>query len=85
MMTWIEWGLGLNGCDQQALKFFAEMQRKAMDRPDEITFITVLAACSHAGLVEQGYHYFHMMTESYGIEPTAEHYGCMVDLLDEQD
>ncbi|KAF3788231.1 Pentatricopeptide repeat-containing protein [Nymphaea thermarum] len=82
-MSWtaIISGLGLNGCNQQALKFFAEMQRESMVRPDEITFITVLSACSHAGLVEQGYHYFHLMRESYGIEPTVEHYGCMVDLL----
>ncbi|KAF3784508.1 Pentatricopeptide repeat-containing protein [Nymphaea thermarum] len=56
--------LGLNVCNQHALKFFAAMQRESMVRPDEITFITVLSAYRQAGLVEQGYHYFHMMTKS---------------------
>ncbi|CAN6453513.1 unnamed protein product [Victoria cruziana] len=82
-MSWtaIISGLGLNGCNQQALNLFAKMQMESNVRPDEITFIAVLSACSHAGFVEEGYRYFHMMTETYGIEPAIEHYGCMVDLL----
>ncbi|XP_049931287.1 pentatricopeptide repeat-containing protein At3g29230-like [Nymphaea colorata] len=82
VMSWTEIipGLGLNGCNQQAPNFFAAMQRESMVRPDEIMFITVLSACSYAGLIEEGCYYFHMMTETYGIEPTVEHYGSMIDL-----
>ncbi|BAU03434.1 hypothetical protein VIGAN_UM105300 [Vigna angularis var. angularis] len=54
---------------------------KAGVRPNEVTFITILSACSHAGLVELGRYYFTGMRSKYGIEPTIEHYGCMVDLL----
>ncbi|KAK2969662.1 hypothetical protein RJ640_025839 [Escallonia rubra] len=38
-------------------------------------------ACAHSGLIEEGHHYFHHMTEVYGVEPGKEHFGCMVDLL----
>lgn len=50
-------------------------------KPDGITFVGVLYACSHVGLVEEGRRYFAEMRDVYGIEPTVEHYGCMVDIL----
>lgn len=49
--------------------------------PTEITFVGVLYACSHCGMVDEGFNYFRMMKEEYGIVPRIEHYGCMIDLL----
>ncbi|KAL6223949.1 hypothetical protein ACLB2K_002806 [Fragaria x ananassa] len=49
--------------------------------PDDITFIGVLSACSHGGLVDEGRNLFDSMRKDYGIEPKLEHYGCLLDLL----
>lgn len=49
--------------------------------PDPVTFIGVLSACSHVGLVDWGLKLFECMTEVYAIEPLVEHYACMIDLL----
>ncbi|GAV57678.1 PPR domain-containing protein/PPR_2 domain-containing protein/DYW_deaminase domain-containing protein [Cephalotus follicularis] len=49
--------------------------------PTSITFISVLTACAHTGKVEEGQRYFDMMKEKFKIEPEAEHYSCMIDLL----
>ncbi|KAI3675220.1 hypothetical protein L1987_84806 [Smallanthus sonchifolius] len=72
-------GLAMQGYGEEALELFHRMEESGI-KPDEITFISVLYACSHAGLVEHGYRYFSMMKDHYGIDPTFEHYGCMVDL-----
>lgn len=50
-------------------------------KPDGVTFIGVLSACSRAGLVEKGYQYFDSMVKQYGIIPVPDHYTCMIDLL----
>lgn len=50
-------------------------------KPNYITIVGVLFACSHAGLVDKGWYYFQLMGKLFGIEPGREHYGCMVDLL----
>ncbi|XP_057960119.1 pentatricopeptide repeat-containing protein At4g02750-like [Malania oleifera] len=50
-------------------------------KPNQITFVGVLSVCSHAGLVEQGKYYFNFMKHECLLQPTAEHYTCMVDLL----
>jgi pentatricopeptide repeat protein len=50
-------------------------------RPDEITFVAVLIACSHGGMVDRGREYFNLMQQQYRIEPNVKHYGCMVDML----
>ncbi|XP_058081892.1 pentatricopeptide repeat-containing protein At5g48910-like [Magnolia sinica] len=73
-------GLGMHGMANHALDFFAEMQRIGI-KPHPITFIGILNACSHVGLVDVGRRYFERMTNEYGITPTVEHYGCLVDLL----
>ncbi|KAJ8440798.1 hypothetical protein Cgig2_000686 [Carnegiea gigantea] len=72
----------LHGQSGSALDIFEEMV-KADDKvkPDEITFIGLLNACTHGGLVERGYYYFDLMTKVYCVEPEIEHYGCIVDLL----
>lgn len=50
-------------------------------KPDGVTFLSLLAACSHAGLVDKGFEYFKSMSKDYGITPRIEHYASMVDLL----
>ncbi|QHO26463.1 hypothetical protein HN873_020848 [Arachis hypogaea] len=73
-------GLGMHGLADQSLELFQRMRRIGM-KPHDITFIGVLNACSHAGLVDDGSRIFHMMIDEYKIKPTVEHYGCYVDIL----
>jgi pentatricopeptide repeat protein len=73
-------GLAMHGKGEDAIQLFRVMERE-MVVPDGITFVNVLAACAHSGLVEEGRYYFRYMTEVHGVEPAKEHYGCMVDLL----
>ncbi|XP_023004947.1 pentatricopeptide repeat-containing protein At1g31430 [Cucurbita maxima] len=73
-------GLAMNGETGEALKLFTEMELEGA-KPDDITFIGVLSACSHGGLVEEGRRYFDSMKTVYRIEPKVEHYGCAIDLL----
>lgn len=74
-------GLAINGYGQEALKQFEEMIESGT-RPNEVTFLAVLTACCHSGLVDEGRRYFHhMKNQSYNLTPWLEHYGCMVDLL----
>nr|CAD1840900.1 unnamed protein product [Ananas comosus var. bracteatus] len=68
-------GLGLEAID------LLEKMINAGYEPNEVTFIAVLSACSHCGFVEQGMQYFDLMRERYGINPTIDHYTCMVDML----
>ncbi|KAI5058831.1 hypothetical protein GOP47_0027001 [Adiantum capillus-veneris] len=51
------------------------------DDPDSATFVSVLNACSHTGLVDEAASYFHAMSNNYGLIPIAEHVTCMIDLL----
>ncbi|XP_057437085.1 pentatricopeptide repeat-containing protein At1g06143-like [Lotus japonicus] len=73
-------GLATHGYAKEALKMFSEMERKGI-RPNGVTFVSVLTACTHAGFVEEGRSRFVSMIEDYCISPGIEHYGCMVDLL----
>ncbi|KAJ6995517.1 pentatricopeptide repeat-containing protein [Populus alba x Populus x berolinensis] len=73
-------GLALHGHGHAALNIFNKM-RKNHTRPDDITFIGLLSACSHSGLVQEGSQLFYSMQKEFGISPKIEHYGCMVDLL----
>ncbi|XP_008225544.1 PREDICTED: pentatricopeptide repeat-containing protein At4g21065-like [Prunus mume] len=73
-------GLAVNGFGNEALELFKELRREGLV-PTEITFVGVLYACSHCGMVDEGFNYFRMMKEEYGIVPRIEHYGCMIDLL----
>ncbi|CAA0824767.1 Pentatricopeptide repeat-containing protein [Striga hermonthica] len=72
--------LALNGNTSKALELFSEMIEVGI-RPDDITFIGVLSACSHGGLVEEGRRHFDSMARVYQVEPKLEHYGCLIDLL----
>ncbi|XP_016445932.1 pentatricopeptide repeat-containing protein At2g02980, chloroplastic-like [Nicotiana tabacum] len=63
-----------------AISLFQEMQN-ARVRPDGITFLGLLYACNHSGLIEEGFRFFNSMKESYRIVPGVKHYGCMLDLM----
>ncbi|BFG20530.1 hypothetical protein CerSpe_068040 [Prunus speciosa] len=73
-------GLSQNGRGTEALELFEEMRLEGA-KPDYITFVNVLSACSHMGLVEKGWIYFNMMSNEFGIGPRVDHYACMVDVL----
>ncbi|KAF7136002.1 hypothetical protein RHSIM_Rhsim08G0067000 [Rhododendron simsii] len=73
-------GLAMNGQSSKALTLFSEMKQAGF-KPDDITFIGVLSACNHGGLVEEGRRYFDSMRKMYRIEPKLEHYGCLIDIL----
>ncbi|CAJ2666939.1 unnamed protein product [Trifolium pratense] len=72
----------LHGNCEGAIAIFEQMVECGSGvRPDEVTFIGLLNACTHGGLVKQGCGYFDMMVKKYGIVPQIEHYGCLIDLL----
>ena len=73
-------GFGIHGYGEVALSFFKRMQLTGM-KPDHITFTSVLSACCHAGLVDDGWQLFKSMSQEYGITPRLDHYTSMVDLL----
>ncbi|XP_057949352.1 pentatricopeptide repeat-containing protein At2g02980, chloroplastic [Malania oleifera] len=70
----------IHGHGSKSISLFEEMKRAGV-RADKITFLGLLYACSHTGLVEEGLKYFCSMRDEYGIIPDIKHYGCMVDLL----
>uniref|UniRef100_A0A0E0L9B8 Pentacotripeptide-repeat region of PRORP domain-containing protein n=1 Tax=Oryza punctata TaxID=4537 RepID=A0A0E0L9B8_ORYPU len=79
-------GLGMNGRGEDAVRAFHDMvgrsrTRREIIRPDGVTFVALLSACSHSGLVAEGRRFFEEMVPVHGVEPGEEHYGCMVDLL----
>ncbi|KAK6929845.1 Pentatricopeptide repeat [Dillenia turbinata] len=69
-----------HGCGSHALHIFACML-KSGTRPDAITFVGVLSACAHAGLVKKGENIFDSMSRVYDVQPKAEHYACLIDIL----
>jgi pentatricopeptide repeat protein len=71
---------GMHGHGEDATELFTQMQQVGI-KPDHVTFISVLSACSRAGLVDEGLRYFECMSQDYGIAPTLEHCACIVDLL----
>ncbi|WOG81417.1 hypothetical protein DCAR_0100564 [Daucus carota subsp. sativus] len=73
-------GYAQNGQPHEALRLF-ELLLKSGNKPDHVTFIGVLSACTHAGLVDRGLEYFHSIKEKHGLKYTADHYACVVDLL----
>ncbi|KAK2367250.1 pentatricopeptide repeat-containing protein [Trifolium repens] len=72
----------LHGNCEGAIAIFEQMVECGSGvSPDEVTFVGLLSACTHGGLVKQGCRYFEMMVKKYGIEPQIVHYGCLIDLL----
>ncbi|KNA11611.1 hypothetical protein SOVF_133460 [Spinacia oleracea] len=72
-------GLAQNGCSEKALELFEEMKSEGV-KPDNVTFVNILSACSHMGLVERAWEYFNMISNEFNLEPGLEHYACMVDV-----
>ncbi|XP_007032614.2 PREDICTED: pentatricopeptide repeat-containing protein At5g15340, mitochondrial [Theobroma cacao] len=72
-------GLAMHGRGRVVVEMFPRMIEEV--KPDDLTFIAVLSACSHSGLVDQGSCYFDSLESVYGITPKIDHYACMVDLL----
>ncbi|XP_039123790.1 putative pentatricopeptide repeat-containing protein At5g13230, mitochondrial [Dioscorea cayenensis subsp. rotundata] len=73
-------GYAIHGLAEDALSIFSKMNQMNV-RANAVTFVGVLSACSNIGLVKEGLSYFNSMTPEYGIEPSIEHYTCMVRLL----
>lgn len=82
VVTWstIIAGLAMHGQAKDTLDHFEDMERAGV-MPSDVTYIGLLSACSHAGLVNEGRWFFDHMVRVSGLEPRIEHYGCMVDLL----
>ncbi|KAH7665515.1 TPR-like protein [Dioscorea alata] len=81
-LTWtsIICGLASHGCARDAIEHFHRMTEIGL-APDDVTFLGVLSACCHAGLVDEGRKYFAQMSSVYKLPPRIKHYSCMVDLL----
>ncbi|CAL5373619.1 unnamed protein product [Camellia sinensis] len=71
---------GFHGKEEEAIELFNRMDQVGLDAND-VTFLSLLYACSHCGLKDKGLQFFNLMIEKYGLEPRLEHYTCLVDLL----
>ncbi|XP_027191267.1 pentatricopeptide repeat-containing protein At4g21300 [Cicer arietinum] len=70
---------GNHGRPRECLDLFHKMLESGI-HPDHVTFLVIMSACGHAGLVDEGISYLRCMTEEYGISARMEHFACMVDL-----
>lgn len=73
-------GYGMHGYGDEALDTFTRM-RQAQLVPNEISFVGLLSACSHAGMVKEGLEFLAEMDSKYGVPPSVEHYTCVIDML----
>ncbi|KAF3438936.1 hypothetical protein FNV43_RR17211 [Rhamnella rubrinervis] len=73
-------GFGMHGLGQAALNLLKEMRHSGLS-PDSMTFTSVLSACSHSGLVNEGLEVFFSMRRDYSLTSSMEHYACIVDML----
>ncbi|RZC83348.1 hypothetical protein C5167_046136 [Papaver somniferum] len=82
LITWttIISGLAMHGKAKEAVNHFQEMEKQGL-KPHRVTFLSVMNACSHGGLIEQGREFFEKMINLYRINPDTKHYGCMVDMF----
>ncbi|KAH9791415.1 hypothetical protein WN944_010134 [Citrus x changshan-huyou] len=71
---------GFHGKGEEAINLFEQMEQKEFEAND-VTFVSLLYACSHCGLKEKGMEFFNLMVKKYGLKPRLEHYTCVVDLL----
>lgn len=69
-----------HGDFNSVMNLFHEMIKENV-APDLVTFLSVLTACNRKGMVDKGHEIFNMMIEDYNLEPSHEHYSCMVDML----
>ncbi|KAF7028266.1 hypothetical protein CFC21_040216 [Triticum aestivum] len=82
VITWTSMisAFAMHGDGKSALALFDKMKSEGVE-PNGVTFLGLLFACCHAGLVDEGRSLFECMVQEYRIEPKHEHYGCMVDLM----
>ncbi|KAK3166456.1 hypothetical protein QOZ80_1AG0046040 [Eleusine coracana subsp. coracana] len=71
---------GFHGHGLKSIELFWKMNDSGV-KATRSTFIALLSACSHSGLIDEGWKYYHLMSEKFGIIPTTEHYVCIVDML----
>ncbi|CAA0821044.1 Pentatricopeptide repeat-containing protein [Striga hermonthica] len=74
-------GYAMLGRGPDALDMFLQMEKERKFIADSVTFVAVLSACAHSGLVKEGLLIFESMVTKYKIKPDLKHYGCVVDLL----
>ncbi|XVF45495.1 hypothetical protein PTKIN_Ptkin02bG0211300 [Pterospermum kingtungense] len=72
--------LAQHGHGEEAVKMFDDMVKRGV-KPDRTTFVVIINACSHSGLVQEGLRYFECISSDYGIIPDQQHYACLIDLL----
>lgn len=82
VLTWtaMATGLAIHGKASEALELLDVMKAHGTN-PNAVTFTSLLTACCHVGLVDEGLHLFHLMKSKFGVTPQMQHYGCIVDLL----
>ncbi|GAV74548.1 PPR domain-containing protein/PPR_2 domain-containing protein [Cephalotus follicularis] len=73
-------GYGIQGNGSGSLALFRDMLEEEIE-PNEVIFTSILTACSHTGMVREGWKYFNSMCQDYNFLPSMKHYACMVDLL----
>ncbi|XP_022878136.1 putative pentatricopeptide repeat-containing protein At1g69350, mitochondrial [Olea europaea var. sylvestris] len=73
-------GYGMHGHIDAATSLFNKMVTSGI-RPNDVIFMNILSACSHAGYVEEGKFYFNSMIKDFDVKPNSEHYACLVDML----
>ncbi|XP_021299765.1 pentatricopeptide repeat-containing protein At2g41080 isoform X1 [Herrania umbratica] len=71
---------GFHGRGVEAVELFEQIEQEELG-PNDVTFLSLLYACSHCGFKDKGLEFFNLMTEKYGVKPRLEHYTCIVDLL----
>ncbi|KAI0498774.1 hypothetical protein KFK09_019667 [Dendrobium nobile] len=76
-------GYGKHGQGADAVTLFKKMEDNRV-KPNDITFLSLISACSHSGLTRKGMNFFDLMVNKYAIQPRSEHYSCVVDLLGRQ-
>ncbi|KAK3197956.1 hypothetical protein Dsin_021371 [Dipteronia sinensis] len=73
-------GFAMHGMGKEAIENFETMERVGL-KPNRVTYLSVLNACSHGGLVEEGFKFFYKMVKEGQVLPDIKHYGCLVDML----
>ncbi|CAK7341345.1 unnamed protein product [Dovyalis caffra] len=73
-------GFAMHGMWKEAVEYFERMEKAGL-KPNRVTFLSVLNACSHGGLVDEGLRFFDEMVSEHGVSPDIKHYGCLVDML----
>ncbi|XP_019435408.1 PREDICTED: pentatricopeptide repeat-containing protein At4g35130, chloroplastic [Lupinus angustifolius] len=70
----------IHGMGRMSMELFSEMKERGF-QPNGSTFVSLLTSSSNSGMVNEGWAYYNLMKQDYGIEPQIEHYGCMLDLI----